>query len=106
MLAGYSEALSFHKPFLRVWFNVVHYSLNQPTKRAFLEQFENSPYLKPALQADCSKKIAPLLNFFQQGVKEDIFKDLPLEVLFDLTFGPVTFSGKTSPLYVNLSLVF
>ncbi len=93
-LAGYSEELSFHKRFLKVWFNVVSYSLHNPKKGTFLEQFENSPYLKPSLQEDYSKKIAPLFSFFQQGVKEDIFKDLPLPVLLDLTFKPAISLAK------------
>ncbi len=87
VLVGYSEELSFHKRFLKIWFNFLHYGLKYPQKGTFLEQFENSPYLKPSLQEDFSRKIAPLFNFFQQGIKEDIFKTLPLEVLFDLAFG-------------------
>jgi len=86
MLAGYSEDLSFRERFLRVWFNVVHYLPRHPTEGAFLEQFENSPYLKPSLQEAYLDEIGCLFSFFEQGIQEGVFKDLPLDVLFDLAF--------------------
>ena len=86
MLADYSEDLSLNERFLGMWFNFVRYSLNHPTKGLFLEQFENSPYIKHVMEEDFMQAVAPFFNFFQQGVEEGIFKPLPPVVLFDLGF--------------------
>ncbi len=86
MLVGYSEDLSLNDRFLGIWFNFVRYSLNHPTKGLFLEQFENSPYIKHVLEEDFMQAVAPFFDFFQQGVDDGVFKPLPLLVLFDLGF--------------------
>ena len=87
MLADYSEDLSLNERFLGIWFNFCRHSLNNPTKGLFLEQFENSPFLKHVTEEDFMQAVAPLFSFFQQGVKEGTFKPLPPLVLFDLGFG-------------------
>ena len=87
MLADYSQDLSLKERFLGIWFNFVRYSLNHPAKELFLEQFENSPYIKHVKGEDFMQAVAPFFVFFQQGVKEGTFKPLPPLVLFDLGFG-------------------
>ncbi len=87
MLAGYSEDLSLNERFLGIWANFVHYSLNHPTKGSFLEQFENSPFIKHVMEEDIMQAVAPFYTFFLQGVDEGMFKPLPPLVLFDLGFG-------------------
>ena len=59
MLADYSEDLSLNERFLGIWYNFVRYSLNHPTKGSFLEQFENSPYIKHVMGEDFMQAIAP-----------------------------------------------
>ena len=88
MLADYSEDLSLNERFLGIWNNFVRYSLNHPTKGSFLEQFENSPYIKHVMGEDFMQAIAPFFNLFQQGVEEGVFIPLPPIVLFDLSFAP------------------
>ncbi len=88
MLADYSEDLSLKERFLGIWFNFIRYSLNHPTQGTFLEQFENSPFLKHVMEEDFTQAIAPFYSFFQQGTEEGIFKPLPPLVLFDLGFSP------------------
>ncbi len=85
MLADYSEDLSLKERFLGIWHNYVLYSLNHPTSGLFLEQFENSPYLKH-LEGDFTQAVAPFFNLFQQGVEEGVFKPLSPVVLFDLGY--------------------
>ena len=87
MLVGYSEDLSYRERFLRIWFNVARYAMHHPEETAFLEQFENSPYSKPALQQDFLDNIECVHSFVKQGVEEGVFKDLPFDVLTDLSIG-------------------
>jgi len=86
MLTDCSEDLALRERFLGIWFNLVHYSLSHPVQGLFLEQFENSPYIKCVQEKDFAQAVAPFFDLFQQGVKEETFKPLPPLVLFDLGF--------------------
>ena len=88
MLVDYSEDLSLNERFLGIWHNYVRYSLKNPTRGLFLEQFENSPYLKH-LEGDFTQAVAPFFSLFQQGVEQGVFIPLSPIVLFDLSFAPV-----------------
>jgi hypothetical protein len=88
MLVDYSEDLSLNERFFDIWRNYVRYSLNHPTKGMFLEQFENSPYIKHVVEEDFMQAVAPFFNLFQQGVEEEVFIALPPIVLFDISFTP------------------
>jgi len=87
MLADYSEDFSLNERFFDIWHNYVRYSLNHPTRGLFLEQFENSPYLKH-LEGDFTQAVAPFFSLFQQGVEQGVFIPLSPIVLFDLSFAP------------------
>ncbi len=86
MLADYSPDLSLYERFFDIWFNFYRHSLKHPTKGLFLEQFENSPYIKHVAGEDFTQAVAPLFSFFEQGVEDGTFKPLPPLVLFDLGF--------------------
>jgi len=86
-LAGYSEDLSFRERFLRMWFNVLRYAMYHPKETAFLEQFENAPYSVPVLPEDFMDNMKCVHSFIVQGVKEDVFKNLPFDVLVELSIG-------------------
>jgi len=86
MLADYARDLSLQERFLGIWSNYVQFSLNQPTKGLFLEQFENSPYIKHVMGEDFVQALAPFFDLFEQGMDEGVFKPLPPVVLFDLGF--------------------
>lgn len=86
ILADYSQVLAFKERFLGIWFNTVRYNLTHPTHSLFLEQFENSPFIKCVREQDFTQAVAPFFDLFQQGIIEGIFKPLPPLVLFDLGF--------------------
>lgn len=86
-LVGYSEDQSFRERFLITWFNVLRYAMDHPQETAFLEQFENSPYSAPVLPEDFVDNMTCVHSFIVQGVKEDVFKELPFEVLTELSIG-------------------
>jgi len=89
MLADYSPDLPLYERFLSIWLNFCRHSMDNPTKGSFLEQFENSPFVKHVTGEDLTQAVAPLFSFFQQGVEDGTFKALPPLVLFDLGFSPV-----------------
>ena len=90
MLVDYSADIALKDQFLGIWYNYVRYSLNHPTTGLFLEQFENSPYIKHVEEEEFMQAVAPFFNLFQQGVEEGVFKPLSPVVLFDLGFSAAT----------------
>ncbi|MCP4537627.1 MAG: TetR/AcrR family transcriptional regulator [Chloroflexi bacterium] len=94
MLADYVHDLSLKERFFGIWRGIVGHCLAYPTEHLFLEQFENSPYIKHVMGEDFMQTIAPLFSFFQQGVEEGVFKPLPPLVLFDLGFGTAVSLAK------------
>jgi AcrR family transcriptional regulator len=83
---GFDEPGTYRERFLVLWRNLIQYHLDHPQETVFLEQFENSPYYKPDWQATFADEMAPLIVFFQQGIQEGVLKDLPIEVIGELSF--------------------
>jgi AcrR family transcriptional regulator len=83
---GFDEPPTYREQYLVLWRNLLRYHLDHPRETKFLEQFENSPYYKPDWQAAFADEMAPLLAFFQQGIRTGLLKDLPFEVIGELSF--------------------
>ena len=58
MLADYALDVPLSTRFMDVWTNYVSYSLSNPTKGTFLEQFENSPLIKHVMDDDIMQAVA------------------------------------------------
>jgi len=87
ILADYSEEISVKERFYSMWNNFIRYSLSNPSKVLFLDQFENSPLVKH-VEEDFTEVIAPFFQLFGQGLEEGIFISLHPLVLFELSFAP------------------
>jgi AcrR family transcriptional regulator len=83
---GFAEPAPYRERYLVLWRNLVRYHIDHPRETIFLEQFENSPYYKPDWQAAFADEMAPLLTFYQQGVQQGVLKNLPLEIIGELSF--------------------
>jgi AcrR family transcriptional regulator len=79
--AGYSEDLSLWDRFRTLWFNMLHYFVDHPQELAFLEQFENSPYLTDEVKEAFAEAYEPALRFFRYAVGEGVLKEMPLELV-------------------------
>jgi AcrR family transcriptional regulator len=85
LLAGYSEDLSLRERFRTLWLNMLHYYMNHPQETAFMEQFDNSPYMNAEVKAAYAEYYEPLMRFFQYAFQEGVFKEMPLEMLSTYT---------------------
>lgn len=77
--------------FIAIFSALVRLFIAHPYGIKFMEQYYNSPYgvaKKRAEGVECDK---PLFAFFDQGKQQQAIKDLPLEVLMALSFGPLLF---------------
>ena len=81
LLAGYDEELSLRERFRTLWLNMLHYYLDHPQELAFMEQFDNSPYMKPEVEEALAEYYEPLARFFQHAFQEGVLKQMPLEML-------------------------
>ena len=58
-----------------------------PQETAFLEQFDNSPYMTARVKEACVEYYEPLIRFFHYAFQEGVFKEMPLEMLGIFTAG-------------------
>jgi AcrR family transcriptional regulator len=86
------DSLATRHRFSHVCRILLDYFTAHPLEFRYLEQFHNSPYGvehrrdKIFGQGDDPQ---PCRDLFNQGVAEGVIKDLPLVVLYALTFGPI-----------------
>ncbi len=84
---GYSSDLPYRERYDRLWSNSVDYVISHPKQMRFLEQFENSSYLKPKLPDDVLVEIERLVGFYSAGTADGVLKDLPPAALISMSVG-------------------
>ena len=88
---NYPEGSSVRDRYVHIGKVIVAYCIASPMDFRFLEQFHNSPYgvdyRREKIFGRQENDICKAL--FEEGVGQGIIKDLPLPVLFALTFGPI-----------------
>ena len=89
ILRGYSEALPFRERYFHLCRNTYSYLMENPLEFSFIEQYTLSPYGVASLRQKLDSYVEPFHALFKQGMEDQIIKELPLMLLFDLTFGPM-----------------
>ena len=91
ILEKYPEDKSVRERFIHLGSALLRYFITNPLDFRFIEQFLNSPYgvarrrgrfVEPVVEGNVFRVL------FEDGISQQIMKDLPLLVLFDLSFGP------------------
>ncbi|OPY84640.1 MAG: HTH-type transcriptional repressor Bm3R1 [Syntrophus sp. PtaU1.Bin208] len=89
---GYSVEKPFRERFLHLGTALIRYFISFPLHFRFMEQYHNSPY-GVSLQRDrlLGKAGEPdiFTELFSLGLAQQVLKDLPLSILFNLAFGPL-----------------
>jgi len=80
-LAGYAEDLPLRDRFRTLWFNMLAYFVEHPQKLAFLEQFNNSPFMTAEVKKAHAEGYAPIVRFFEYAFQKGVLKEMPLEML-------------------------
>ena len=90
---GYRTERPVRERFLHLGTGLLKYWSTHPLDFKYMEQFHNSPYgaaLRRGRFAKESNDVdLPYLTLFEQGVSQQVIKDLPDIVLFALAFGPM-----------------
>jgi len=92
LLEGYSTKKPIRERFLHLGTGALRYFIANPLEFRYLEQFHNSPF-GVAHRRDkllgVKEGCDVFRELFDDGVSQQVMKDLPLVVLFALAFGPV-----------------
>jgi len=90
---GYSTELPFRARFLHLGTGLLRYFIEHPLDFRYLEQFHNSPYgvavRRDKLLGNREGGCNAFKELFEQGTAQQVLKDFPLVILFDLAFGPL-----------------
>ena len=91
LLAGYAEERPIRERFIHLGTTLLQYFISNPLDFRYLEQFYNSPYGVENRRDKLlgKKKRDAYHELFLQGVEQQVFKNLPLPILFALSFGPL-----------------
>ena len=92
ILNDYSTEAPFRARFLHLGTKLLRHFIEYPLHFRYLEQFHNSPYGVAFRRDKLMGKEGHCDVFrelFQQGAAQQVLKDLPLVLLFDLSFGPL-----------------
>lgn len=92
ILEGYVKERPIRERFLHLGTTLLRYFINHPLDFRYMEQFYNSPYGVEKRRDKLlgkTKKRDVYHELFVEGVTQQVLKDLPLPILFALSFGPL-----------------
>ncbi len=94
---GYSASQPIKERFIHLWIGLLQYIIEHPLHFRYMEQYHNSPY-GASLRRDRilgktgNKSI--FKDLFEEGITNHNVKDLPIIMLFALSFGPMVFLAR------------
>ena len=69
------------------WCNFIAWSLENPAKLQFFMQFSSSPYISNLTREEGIQTLGFLHDLIEEGKRQDVLKNIPTELLFDITTG-------------------
>ncbi len=97
ILEKYAKDTPIRERFLHLGTALLRYFINNPLDFRYLEQFHNSPY-GVAVRRDkllgAKEGCDVFRELFDDGIYEQVMKDLPLTILFNLAFGPLLAAAR------------
>ncbi|HEU5100321.1 MAG TPA: TetR/AcrR family transcriptional regulator [Roseiflexaceae bacterium] len=90
LLAGSPQSLPIAEAFQQLWLNAYRFYRTHPFETRFLEQYKHSPFYQvPAVPAEviAGDDFAFLTSIFAADPADRPIKDLPLDVIYELTLG-------------------
>ena len=93
LLEGYSAEAPFRARFLHLGTGLLRFFIENPLDYRYVEQFHNSPYgvavRRDKILGNREGGCNTFKELFEQGMAQQVLKDFPLVILFDLAFGPL-----------------
>lgn len=98
LLKIHDESQSLKDQFLKLWRSLVMFYLKNPLIVAFIQQYKNSPYFGPDIDAETDGYFGFLFKTGERAVQEKIIKELPRQVFYSLC---LDFAGTLSQKHVK-----
>ncbi len=93
IMDGYATDAPFWGRFRHLGTALLRYFIEQPVDFRYLEQFHNSPYgvavRRDKLLGNREGGCNVFKELFELGLAQQVLKDFPLVILFDLVVGPI-----------------
>jgi AcrR family transcriptional regulator len=93
IMEGYAQDAPFRVRFIHLGSSLLRYFIGHPLDFRYIEQFHNSPYgvavRRDKIMGDREGGCNAFKELFEQGLAQQVLKDFPLVILFDLAFGPI-----------------
>ena len=87
IMADDPQKMPFPDHVQHIWLKAYRFYLTNPKETLFLEQYENSPFSQGMLEAGDDPNMQTLIDLIQQDYAARHMKELPFEVLYQLTLG-------------------
>ncbi|GGJ21938.1 TetR/AcrR family transcriptional regulator [Deinococcus roseus] len=103
LMQDHPENLPPAQAFRQIWLKGYQYHREHPQETLFMEQFENAPYFEKHPQVpETEEALSRMLALF--STPEGKFKDLPLEVLWEMSLGVASRVARQEHLSGSLGL--
>ncbi len=87
MRTGLAEAETLREKVETIWYNTIRWGLDFPQGNKFFAMFSSSAYITEETREEGLKQFNFVLEIFTEGAKQGFFKELPMEILFEVTNG-------------------
>ena len=93
IMQGYDPEKPLRERFHHIFTALLRYFIDNPSDFRYIEQFHNSPYGTELRRDIILRRTGDCFiyrDLLEQGVLQQVIKDLPMAILFALAFGPLT----------------
>lgn len=87
LVAGIDNERTIRGKTQKGWMNFVTWALENPGKLQFFNQFSSSPYISNLTREEGVQHFRFLNDLLEEGKRQDMLKDMPTDLLFDITVG-------------------
>ncbi|MBN2303748.1 MAG: TetR/AcrR family transcriptional regulator [Anaerolineae bacterium] len=85
IIAGFADDMPLRDGFRWVMLTFLDFYTRRPHETAFVEQFANSPYMTPHLEAEFADDYAPVMALIERAIHEGVLKPMPFEMIVIFT---------------------
>lgn len=89
----HDKSQSLKNQILQLWRSIIKFFLKHPQIVSFVQQYRNSPYFSPEIDAKTDSYFDFFFELGEQAIRENIIKDLPRQVFYSLC---LDFAGTLS----------
>jgi AcrR family transcriptional regulator len=94
VLSRITNDIPTEKKLKQMFLHIMRYYMAHSEEFSFSQQYENSPFILAETHQEVLKLLAPVLEIFADAREGQILKDLPVDVLVQLSFDAVVSLAK------------